>query len=541
MMGLKIQEPDPHHRIEARQGWAMKIVNLVNLFAITMLVFSLGGAAIAIWTAGRAEFFNQRITLAHNSYERHLQLASNTYQLFKQYGDAMMIGDRDLGSGEAELIGRIRGNISDIRGIIGEEIDLVGEEEIEELEFLSRIEIRIEELIVKFEAIIAGQSLDTPSRTWAMLSTVLDDEIDRDFRTMIDDALEEELEEVSETRQDAMAHTVFANRIAYGFAILAISVTLCALWSYRWQITGPLSHLMSGVRSFAAGRFDTPIEVAVRNEIAEVGQVLDDMATQVEARTRTLTDHNIELERAVRDRTDELQRLLVKAQTSEANRRQLLADVSHELRTPLTIIQGESDIALRGGDKTPQEYRDALSRARDAAAHTARLVDDLLFISRKEAGGARLALQHLDLEVLLADTVAMMHADVPILSDVDTAPTIGDPLRLRQCIIALLQNARHHGGTEIIVRLDHTPAGYRIAVEDDGPGMSDAEKERAFERFFRGPNATANYIEGSGLGLPVVRSIAEAHGGAAWLENRPGGGMIAAIAVPKRPMLKAVS
>ncbi len=519
----------------------MRIVNLVNLFAITMLMLSLGGAAIAIWTAGRAEFFNQRITLAHNSYERHLLLASNTYQLFKQYGDAMMIGDRDLGSGEAELIGRTRANISDIRGIIGEEIDLVGEEEIEELELLSRIEIKIEELIVKFEAIIAGQSLDTPSQTWAMLSTVLDDEIDRDFRAMIADALEEELEEVGETREEAMAHTVFANRITYGFAVLAIAVTLCALWSYRGQITAPLGHLMCGVRSFAAGRFDTPIQVAGRNEIAEVGQVLDDMATQVEARTRALTDHNLELERAVRDRTDDLQRMLVKAQTSEANRRQLLADVSHELRTPLTIIQGESDIALRGGDKTAQEYRDALCRARDAAAHTARLVDDLLFISRKEAGGARLALQHLDLEVLLADTVAMMHGDVPILSDVDAAPTIGDPLRLRQCIIALLQNARHHGGTEIVVRLDHTPAGYRIAVEDDGPGMSDAEKERAFERFFRGPNATANYVEGSGLGLPVVRSIAEAHGGAAWLENRPGGGMIAAIAVPKRPMLKAVS
>ncbi len=519
----------------------MKIVTLVNLYAVTMLLLALGGASIAIWTANRAEFFNQRITLAHSSYELHLQLEANTYQLFKQYGDAMLIGDRDQGTGEAELIGRIRQNISDIRRIIGEEIELVGEEEIEELALLSRMELKIDDLIVQFEAVIADSTPESLSRNWFGLSAILDDDIDRDFRAMIDDALAEELEEVSETREDAAAHMAFANRMTYGFAVLAIAFTLVALWSYRGQITGPLARLIAGVRRFASGRFDAPIGITGRNEIAEVGQVLDDMAVQVEARTRSLTDQNTELERAVQARTNELERLLGEARTSEANRRQLLADVSHELRTPLTIIQGESDIALRGGEKSAQEYRDALVRARDAAAHTARLVDDLLFISRKEAGAARLTLEPLDLRALLADTVGMINADVPVLSDIAGALVTGDPVRLRQSIIALLQNARVHGGPEIVTRLDPTPLGFRIAVEDNGPGMSDADKEQAFERFFRGSNVAANYAIGAGLGLPVVRSIAEAHGGTARLEDRPGGGTVAVIEVPSRPVLKAVS
>ena len=519
----------------------MKIVTLVNLFAVTMLIFALGGASIAIWTANRAEFFNQRINLAHKSYELHLQLTANTYQLFKQYGDAMLIGDRDQGTGEAELIGLIRRNISDIRNVIGEEIELVGEEEIEELALLARIERKIDGLIFQFEAVTATSTLESLSRSWSGLSTILDNEIDRDFRAMIDDALAEELEEVRETREEAAAHMTFSNRLTYGFALLAIAFTLAALWSFRGQITGPLGRLIFGVRRFASGRFDTPIGIAGGNEIAEVGQVLDDMAVQVEARTRSLTDQNIELERAVQARTDELERLLGEARASEAHRRQLLADVSHELRTPLTIIQGESDIALRGGEKSAHEYRDALVRARDAAAHTARLVDDLLFISRKEAGAPRLTLEALDLRALLADTVGMVNADIPVLSDIPAALVTADPVRLRQCIIALLQNARVHGGAEVLARLNATPSGFRIAVEDNGPGMSDADKEQAFERFFRGSDAAVNYTVGVGLGLPVVRSIAQAHGGAARLEDRPGGGTVAVIEVPGRPVLKAAS
>lgn len=519
----------------------MKIAHLVNAFAITMLLLALGGAGIAIWTADRAAFFNERITLARSSYEQHLQLASNTYHLFKQYGDAMLIGDNDFGASEAELIALIRQNISAIRIIIGEEIDLVGEEEIEELDLLARMEIKIQDLIEKFQSIVNDPAPDTLSQNWTLLSSILDDDIDRDFRAMIEDALEEELEEVTETQQEVVAHLTFANRLTYGFAILAIALTLLALWSYRREITGPLNHLMRGVRRFAAGRFDLPIGVGGCNELSEVGKVLDDMAVQVEARTRSLTDQNTELERAVKARTDELEQLLDAAQASEANRRQLLADVSHELRTPLTIIQGESDIALRGGDKDAREYREALRRARDAAAHTARLVDDLLFISRKEAGRARLALEKIDLVKLVTDTVVMMRPDVSILSSLETGPTTADPVRLRQSIIALLQNAVLHGGPEIVVRVDSMPTGYRIAVEDNGPGMSDAEKKRAFERFFRGSNGATSYADGAGLGLPVVRSIAEAHGGTARLEDRIGGGTVAVIELPSRPTLRAVS
>ncbi|MGI9426527.1 MAG: ATP-binding protein [Hyphomicrobiaceae bacterium] len=519
----------------------MKIATFVSVFAGLMLLMTLGGAVLAIWTADRADFFGKRINLANNSYQKHLELSSNTYQLFKQFGDAMIVGDRDKGEGEKELIQLIRNNIRDIRTIIGEEIELVGDEEIEELETLSIIERKIDGLILKYIALAKNHSSATINTDWIALSAVLDNDVDLKFRAMIGSALEEERAELDETRAEALAQTVFASRLAYGFGLAAILVTLIAVLLYRRDVTRPFNRLMTGVEAFRSGHFDKSISLKGMNEISEIAVVLDEMASKVQARTLTLTEQNAELERAVEARTNELERLLGEAQDSEAHRRQMLADVSHELRTPLTIIQGESDIALRGGDKPPEQYREALTRTRDAAAHTARLVNDLLFISRKEAGEARLILEEFDVQDLIVETVGMSQLNASITSDTDRAQVTADSVRLRQAILALLHNAQNHGGSEVGVRLTATPKGYRISIEDNGPGLSDAEKDKAFERFFRGSNASASYDSGAGLGLPIVRSIAEAHGGSAWLGDREGGGTVAVIELPNRPTLRAVS
>ena len=201
---------------------------------------------------------------------------------------------------------------------------------------------------------------------------------------------------------------------------------------------------------------------------------------------------------------------------------------------PLTIIQGESDIALRGEEKTPKEYRDALIRTRDAAKHTSQLVNDLLFISRKEAGQDQLKLAETNLHSLMHETVEMSLPEATVESSSKSAVSNCDGLRLRQAIVALLQNAKLHGGKTIVARLEETSQHYVIAVEDDGPGLSATEKKSAFERFYRGPNAATNYGDGAGLGLPVVRAIAEAHGGSARIEDRPAGGTIAIIELPRQ-------
>ena len=96
----------------------------------------------------------------------------------------------------------------------------------------------------------------------------------------------------------------------------------------------------------------------------------------------------------------------------------------------------------------------------------------------------------------------------------------------------LLDNARHHGGDWVGIELHTQADGYRIAIEDTGPGMTDEEKSLAFERFYRGSNAAERYREGAGLGLPVAQSIAQAHGGNIQLFDRAAGGLKAVLSLP---------
>jgi signal transduction histidine kinase len=218
-----------------------------------------------------------------------------------------------------------------------------------------------------------------------------------------------------------------------------------------------------------------------------------------------------------------------------------MADISHELRTPLTIILGEAEVTLRRSPELEAEVSDALARIRDSARHTNQLVDDLLTVARQEAGQLRLDRREIDLRKVVHDAVALFPVPVSWVAPAEPVPGLVDEVRLRQCVLALLQNARRHGGPTIRITVAADDIQATISVEDDGPGMSAADMAQAFERFFRGPNATGQALEGSGLGLPVVKSIVEAHGGTVALSDAPGGGLRATLSIPRRPPVRLVA
>ena len=518
----------------------MRLVSIVSLCAFLFLSLALGQAALTFWSLDKTRFHTERIDLAHQSYERHLNLASHTYQLFKQYGDAMLIGDRDLGAGEAELTALIREDIRAIRRLIGQEIELVGEEEVEELEALAKIENKIENLIDQFERAVGAERADGIAPYWSDLSRVLDDDIDKDFRSLMTLALEEEQEEVAETRALLSSEMSRIRRLGILIALIAMLATAVVGYAYWRGVHARLVALMGGVSRMQQGVLDQPIRVRGQDEIGNVAGLLNEMATDVHRQRESLESRNSVLEEAVASRTVELERLLEQARQAESNRRRLLSDVSHELKTPLTIIKGESEVALRG-NSTEEDYREALQRTRDAASHTAGLIDDLLLISRKEEGQLRMRTETTDLVRFINDSVAL--SPVPVTLDIrlDKASAEVDRMRLRQSLLALLNNAKVHGGQTVTASLTERQSHFRIGIADDGPGLPDTEKELVFQRFFRGSNAAGNYREGSGLGLPIVRAIAEAHGGTAGVEDGETGGSVFFIDLPKSAGLRAVS
>lgn len=525
----------------------LRYLTKLTLSFSALLAIALVSAGIAFWSAHSAERHLERSQLAYQVHGQYLSLSNHTYQLFKQFGDALMIGDRDHGRGEAALLAAIRSDIRQLRVLIAEEVRLVGREEIEELELLAQIERKIEAVLREFQQLQTSAQDSDPAGFQDRLSKFLDEKIDADFEALIAAALVEEEGEVREAAAEMQAGIVLFEIAAIAAGVIAALTAVFGIMFLRRGLTVPLQRLQAGAKAVGRGELDHRIDVPGGTELGSVAQAFNQMIDNVAERQDLLSASRDALEHEVSRRTEQLQKLLKTLRESEDNRKRLLADVSHELRTPLTIIRGEADVALRGGDRTIGEYQEVLNRTRDAADHTARIVDDLLFVARQESGEVRIRPREIDLMDLVQRAVTAAKAlgsetkAVNFESSVSEAKLQADPRRVQQVVTILLENALRYGGESVEVRLDFAPGGFAVTVADDGPGLSDGEREHVFERFFRGSNAALRYDGGAGLGLPVAKAIVEAHGGQIALTCEPGGGVQARFTLPNRARLEAAS
>lgn len=515
----------------------MRISALTSVFFGLLVTAALASGALTLWHSTQSRAWDQRIELAQTSYAEHLLLQSNIFRLFKQHGDVLLMGNRDGTATETALRSDIAENLAEIRRIIGREIDLVGEGEIEELELLARIETKVQALTRLMDSLgdIAGTADQASPRE--RLIEIFDSDIDEDLELLIAEALAGERAEVDETLAEA---ETFRSTIRTGVFLILLGTVVTAGtagWSYRRMVVLPTLRLAAKIEGFRTGRSRQTAPIGGALELRQLDHLLNTMIGTLDQREVDTREQNARLEHAVSARTRELERLLTQIEQSEAARRQMMADVSHELRTPLTIIQGEADVSLRGVAKPVEVYAESLVRIRETAKHANHVVDDLLLIARQESGKLRLDLREVDLCDILRETASLLPRRITLDLSLPQAIAKVDPMRIRQCLLALFQNATRYGGGKIWARVEPQSNGFALIVEDNGAGMSDAEKAQAFERFFRGSNAARPEIEGTGLGLPIVRAIAHAHGGSVTLEDREGGGLrVVMVLAADRPI-----
>jgi two-component system OmpR family sensor kinase len=224
-------------------------------------------------------------------------------------------------------------------------------------------------------------------------------------------------------------------------------------------------------------------------------------------------------------------------QQTEDRLRRFVADASHELRTPLTSIRGYAELFRRGAATRPDDLAKAMSRIEEEAARMGVLVEELLLLARLDQGRP-LERQPVDLSTMAAEAVAdarVVEPDRPIELDVDGPVTvIGDGPRLKQVFDNLLTNIRTHtpAGTPATVRVSGNGDTATLVVEDQGPGMTEDEAARAFERFYRVDPSRARRSGGVGLGLSIVSAIVAAHDGTVNLDSTPGQGATFTISLP---------
>ena len=226
--------------------------------------------------------------------------------------------------------------------------------------------------------------------------------------------------------------------------------------------------------------------------------------------------------------------------TSEDKLRRFVADASHELRTPLTAIRGFAELHRQGAVTGEEDTKQLISRIEGESIRMGSLVEDLLLLARLDQSRE---MQHLPVDIaqVTKDAVASAQVAGPehpisLIGDVDELYTLGDQHRIHQVVANLLANARTHtpAGTPITVSIAQDSDGLRIAVADAGPGLSDEDQKRIFERFYRADSSRVRIDgEGSGLGLSIVDAVMKAHGGSVSVTSELGKGATFTLFFPQ--------
>jgi len=224
--------------------------------------------------------------------------------------------------------------------------------------------------------------------------------------------------------------------------------------------------------------------------------------------------------------------LVARLRAALQTQRQFMADASHELRTPVSIIRSAAEVGLSRERRDEAEYRETLVIARDQARRLTRLVEDMLVLARADAGGYPMHPVDLDLGEVVDDcrrAVKVIAAERGVqlqAAEPREVPFRGDEDLLRRLVTNLLQNAVQHtpSGGAVAVSLASANRHVQIRVADGGAGIPAADRARIFDRFVRLDVARTG--DGAGLGLPIAKWIAEAHGGSLVLEQSAPGGSI---------------
>ena len=227
-----------------------------------------------------------------------------------------------------------------------------------------------------------------------------------------------------------------------------------------------------------------------------------------------------------------LNEMLGRLEAGLQRERDFVADAGHELRTPLALLRTELELALRQG-RSEEELREALRASVAEVDRLAQLADDLLLIARYDRGRLPLRVEDVDARVLLESVVSRFQwradeASRPLASEAPSVLTLrGDRLRLEQALGNLVDNALRYGRGRVTLQAGAVDGRVELAVEDQGEGFAD----ECFERFRRARHEGA----GAGLGLSIVRVIAEAHGGSADVD----GGSRVRLVLPNPPRTAA--
>ncbi|QAY60657.1 HAMP domain-containing histidine kinase [Microbacterium protaetiae] len=290
-------------------------------------------------------------------------------------------------------------------------------------------------------------------------------------------------------------------------------------WFTLRAVTTPIREAADTSAQLAAGDLGVRLTVRGEDELATLGRSFNAMADSIESQINQLAELSLVQQRFV-------------------------SDVSHELRTPLTTIRLATDMLNDRRDEFDPTTARAAELLHAQVQRFELLLTDLLEISRYDAGSVQLELEPTSLARLADDVIASMQqlaeqhgSDVRLVAPGGYSPVEMDPRRIRRIVRNLLGNAIEHGeGKPIVVTVDSNQQAVALGVRDFGMGMTEADAERVFDRFWRADPSRKRTIGGTGLGLSIALGDATLHRGTLTVWSRPGHGSNFVLTLPRGPV-----
>lgn len=333
-------------------------------------------------------------------------------------------------------------------------------------------------------------------------------------------------------------HTIQDGRMVLFIGnILGITTILVAIllgWIFINSMTKPIMKLHRGTRRLAAGNLDYKVPVSGKDELGQLGDAFNRMGQQLKQLIEELNHKNIVLRQESR-----------KAQEANRLKSEFLATISHEFRTPLNGIIGFSEVLQEGYtgplNAKQQQY---VAHILDNGKHLLSLINDVLDLSKIEAGKMQIELSPIEIEpffsrslTIIQERAKSQHISLTYLNNSRIKEIWADPIRLRQIMNNLLSNAIKFTppGGEITLRLDNDGDNLIVSVMDTGIGIQKESLDKIFLPFYQDEGQLDRRFEGTGLGLTLTKRLVHLHGGTITVNSEIGKGSIFTFTIPLVP------
>ena len=478
---------------------------LAGFLAIVMLLIMEG--AVGLYVLSGADSRSEQLVKLQRKIEAYRQVQHDTTSQLYSVSSALNSSD------DAALSSTLR-QINQF-GYDVDRLQFVAKDEVELLDRFRQDYDRFVEIVTRMvESIRAGRAAEA-RELQAAQATPLADRLERLTNQLVNKAEADMVSGIEASKQ------AYANSqvVVIVFALGSIVLALVLGYAISWSVIGPVKEIEAGLNQIAAGDFSQRVRIVNRDELGVLAANVNRMC-------------------------EELGRLYQQLQSFSENKSQFIANVSHELRTPLNAIIGLTEMMVSNPARFGVEKAlEPLKRVNRAGAHLLGLINQVLDLSKIEAGKLELNPQAIELSPLIDDvmgTARQLAEQNQNRLVTETPASLGaltvDPMRLRQILLNLISNAcKFTKAGEVKLRASRVVNGgnwIEVTVADTGIGMTPEQLAKLFQEFSQAEASTATRYGGTGLGLAITRKLARMMGGDVTVESEPGRGSVFTVRLP---------